>query len=569
MTVTLQDNGGTANGGVDASASQTFVITCHGGERCAVVREGSGPDRRRGLRPADRDAVGDRDLAGSGRRVEPDGLVHRLQQQRCALLDAASDRGGRHLDVHAAANANGSATVPSSPMTPVATPNTGVDDSAPQTFTITSRRSTTPPTEAAPRLTTPEDTPVTVTLSATDVDGPSPLVFSVATAPAHGTLGPITTPADCLPSGTCTTEVVYTPDQDFSGTDSFAFAFSDGTIGVTPLPKANVSDRRHAVNDAPVATPRTATTIEDAPVTITLAAEGRRQDGALTFSISTPPVHGTVTAPGASACSGDACTVDVTYQPADGFVGGDSFAFTAGDGSLTSDSGDRHPRRHARRQRRRQGVRRTAATPSQVSAGASEMPFASSRLARSSGRRRPSARRRSRTRRSRTRRSRTRRSRTRRSRTRHSRTRRSRDTGLTDFTAADGEVWAALQEIPLSTVPILPGWPSILAGTPLATRVLENVTIADVCSIRPRRRGSPPCRCDRSTSPGRRLGSLAALDAVIGADMLTAIPGTDWCACSPGRRSRALDCRARRPDRAVGRSARGAAGRTRPWRTRR
>ena len=62
-----------------------------------------------------------------------------------------------------------------------------------------------------------EDTDQTITLSASDVDGDD-LTYTIGTAPTNGTV-------------TLTgAEAVYTPNENFNGTDSFTFTSSDGTI---------------------------------------------------------------------------------------------------------------------------------------------------------------------------------------------------------------------------------------------------------------------------------------------------------------------------------------------------
>jgi len=65
-------------------------------------------------------------------------------------------------------------------------------------------------------LTLDQDTPVTVTLTATTTST-EPVVFSIATAPANGTLGPLT------PGDGNTATVVYTPSAGFTGHDSFSY----------------------------------------------------------------------------------------------------------------------------------------------------------------------------------------------------------------------------------------------------------------------------------------------------------------------------------------------------------
>ena len=58
ITVTLADNGGTANGGVDTSAPQTFTITVTAVNDAPSFTPGANPDGRRGRRAADGQSVG-------------------------------------------------------------------------------------------------------------------------------------------------------------------------------------------------------------------------------------------------------------------------------------------------------------------------------------------------------------------------------------------------------------------------------------------------------------------------------------------------------------------------------
>jgi hypothetical protein len=111
--------------------------------------------------------------------------------------------------------------------------------------------STPPPSEnSAPvaqngSATTNQDTPVDITLRATDADaGDCDLAFSIVGAPASGDLG-------SLSSSPCTTGtpnsdsagVTYTPDPGFTGADSFTFKANDGsadsnvaTVSITVSP---------------------------------------------------------------------------------------------------------------------------------------------------------------------------------------------------------------------------------------------------------------------------------------------------------------------------------------------
>ncbi len=94
----------------------------------------------------------------------------------------------------------------------------------------------TPPIAYNQTITTAEDTPKGITLTASDADS-DPLTYSIVTGPTHGTL-----------SGT-PPNVIYTPYPNYNGADSFTFKAYDGqaysniaTVSITVTP----------VNDPPV-----------------------------------------------------------------------------------------------------------------------------------------------------------------------------------------------------------------------------------------------------------------------------------------------------------------------------
>ncbi|WP_159675653.1 Ig-like domain-containing protein, partial [Andreprevotia sp. IGB-42] len=158
-------------------------------------------------------------------------------------------------------------------------------------------------------ITTPEDTPVSGTLVATDVDGDA-LSFVKGTDPAHGTVT-----VDINGNWT------YTPANNYNGADSFTVTVSDGkggsdtvtvNVGVTP------------VNDAPVGKDESITTRQDTPFNGSVT--GTDADGdTLTFKLATggDPAHGTVTVNANGS---------YTYTPAAGYNGADSFNVTVDDG---------------------------------------------------------------------------------------------------------------------------------------------------------------------------------------------------------------------------------------------
>jgi len=80
---------------------------------------------------------------------------------------------------------------------------------------------------------TPADTPVTVTLKATDPDidpdspKSQPLTFAIVTGPMHGTLSNDLTSVTYDAPHTAVVTLTYTPNPEFSGRDSFVFSATD------------------------------------------------------------------------------------------------------------------------------------------------------------------------------------------------------------------------------------------------------------------------------------------------------------------------------------------------------
>jgi hypothetical protein len=114
--------------------------------------------------------------------------------------------------------------------------NDGNGGSATATVHVTVENVNDPPSATAQVVSTNEDNAVAVYLAGSDKDG-DPLTFGVVTNPAHGTL-----------SGSGA-NLVYTPDKDYFGEDSFSFVANDGKIDSVP---AAVTITVAPVNDPPV-----------------------------------------------------------------------------------------------------------------------------------------------------------------------------------------------------------------------------------------------------------------------------------------------------------------------------
>jgi hypothetical protein len=188
----------------------------------------------------------------------------------------------------------------------------GAFNSADATVTIDVAAVNDPPTALAQQRTLNEDTQTTIGLQGSDPDGDS-LTFAIGDGPRHGTL------SLSLPS------VTYTPDANYNGPDSFTYTAFDGTATSAA---ATVSLQVNSINDAPVAVDGSATTPEDAAVSLTLQASDV-ENQALTYSI--------VSAPSDGLLSGGT-SPNRTYTPAANATGTRTFTFRASDGINTSNT---------------------------------------------------------------------------------------------------------------------------------------------------------------------------------------------------------------------------------------
>ena len=172
-------------------------------------------------------------------------------------------------------------------------------------------------------VSTDEDTAKTITLSATDADTDN-LAVAVASNPSHGTLGAVSTPNCSTLEGTatCTATVLYTPDADYNGPDSFTFTAGDSapaTVHITVNP----------VNDAPVANDDTKSTPENTPLVFPAAdlvandSEGAANEDGQTLTVTEvrDAQHGTVLLENG----------EITFTPDADYNGPASFDYTVCD----------------------------------------------------------------------------------------------------------------------------------------------------------------------------------------------------------------------------------------------
>lgn len=118
----------------------------------------------------------------------------------------------------------------------------------------------------------------------------------------------------------------YTPGPGYTGIDSFTYTASDGALNSNPA-TVTISVDPIPVNNPPVANDDAASTFESSAVAIDVLGNDTDDDGdALSVRAVTQGADGTVANNGG----------DVTYTPAPGFTGTDSFTYIANDGDLDS-----------------------------------------------------------------------------------------------------------------------------------------------------------------------------------------------------------------------------------------
>ena len=289
VEVYAQDNGGTNYAGVDRSAVKRFKIT--------VTGENDAP------------------VAGSQ-------AVAAVEDTAKAITLGAYDAEASALTytvVRPPTKGTLSGTAPNLVYTPSTNANgadnftykvsDGTLESGVATVTIVVSAVNDLPVVSGQSVTTDEDAPVAITLSGSDVDGDT-LTYTVVAGPTKGEL-----------TGTAP-NLVYVPNSDVSGTDSFTYKVNDGTADSG---LATVSITVASVNDAPVAGTQSVKTDEDTAAMITLT--GFDPEGAtLTYKVVSQPANGVVSGEGAS----------LEYMPNPDFNGKDSFTYKVSDGALDS-----------------------------------------------------------------------------------------------------------------------------------------------------------------------------------------------------------------------------------------
>ena len=256
--------------------------------------------------------------------IDEDTAAHSLD-----LLANDSDvDAGQTLTITAVTQpANGSVTLQGGDQPVLYTPNpnfAGVDTftytvsdglvETTQTVTVNVTNTADAPTVTADTATVQEDSTTTIDVLAndSDVSGVALGIHSFG----QGANGSVTQ------SGT---QLIYTPNADFSGVDTFTYTATDGAGGTA---STTVTVTVEAVNDAPTAPPVALTVNEDSSVTFDPLAQASDAEGnVITLSEIGTASMGEVT---------QNADGTVTFTPNADTNGNDSFSYVITDGDLSS-----------------------------------------------------------------------------------------------------------------------------------------------------------------------------------------------------------------------------------------
>jgi VCBS repeat-containing protein len=314
--VTVKDNGGTANSGVDTSTTQTFTITIN--------------------------PVNDAPTFTST------GITLINEDSTYTYNITTNDIDGNSLTITAPTkptwlsfsdNGNGTATLSGTPTNSNVGSNNvtlRVNDgtvNVDQSFTITVVNVNDPPviTQGTSTAITisKNNTPTafSLTLNATDIDPTNDtLTWSISSPASHGT---------ATASGIGASKAInYTPNLNNTTSDNFTVQVSDGNGSIDTI-TVNVT----FINDPPEITEGDTTMVamsEDSnPVSFALTLNATDPNGindTLTWSISTAASHGT------ASVSGTGISKAINYTPTLNFIGEDNFVVTITDTSGATDT---------------------------------------------------------------------------------------------------------------------------------------------------------------------------------------------------------------------------------------
>ncbi len=172
--------------------------------------------------------------------------------------------------------------------------------------------------------TTNEDTAVNILVQANDTfENPNHAI----TGTTNGANGTVTVNNNGTAGDTTDDFVVYTPNGDFSGSDSFTYTVTSGGATETATVNVTINAVTDIAND-------TATTNEDTAVNILVQANDTFENPNHAITGTTNGANGTVTVNN-NGTAGDTTDDFVIYTANADFNGSDSFTYTVTSGGLT------------------------------------------------------------------------------------------------------------------------------------------------------------------------------------------------------------------------------------------
>ncbi|MGH9878994.1 MAG: Ig-like domain-containing protein, partial [Nitrososphaerales archaeon] len=193
-------------------------------------------------------------------------------------------------------------------------------DNTPGNNEILFRATDDAPTANDQSVSTNEDTPKVITLTGSDPEV-DPLTFMIVTNATQGTLGPISV------INATASQVIYTPNLNFNGADSFTFKASDGPLSSN---NATVNITVNPLNDPPTANSQNVTLAEDSCCFLMILTGSDPEGNSFDFSIVTNPLNGTLILTPLNATAANA-----TYTPYIDFFGINTFQFRVNDTALS------------------------------------------------------------------------------------------------------------------------------------------------------------------------------------------------------------------------------------------
>lgn len=179
--------------------------------------------------------------------------------------------------------------------------------------------------------TTVEDTPITLNVTANDFDHvAAPAVDDGGQILQIANVGGTSNGGTLSLTGSPPTQVVYTPAQDFVGTDVFTYTLSDSNGG---FDTGTVTVTMSAINDTPLAVNDTYTLshpLFQEPLLPLVNDSDVEGDTLAIITIGTPSNGGIVVADAANPTS------QINYTPQPTFLGTETITYTISDGNTTS-----------------------------------------------------------------------------------------------------------------------------------------------------------------------------------------------------------------------------------------